>query len=154
MAAASRSFDTSPVGARPQMVDALHSVFGDHHSRTVHANRIMAVGTFERPPEAAELSRAMIFGRGTLPVLVRFSDFTDSGDPRTNGDANPRGFAIKFELPDGSNADIVSHSINGFPTATSSEFRELLLAIGASGAGATVAAQPSWATSQTRAFRL
>ena len=31
---------------------------------------------------------------------------------------------------------MVSHSFNGFPTATSGEFRQLLLAIGVSGAGA------------------
>jgi catalase len=43
---------------------------------------------------------------------------------------------MKFELPNGSSADVVTHSFNGFPTATSAEFRELLLAIGASGAGA------------------
>ena len=133
---------TQPVAATApapqQMVDALYSAFGDHHSRAVHAKGIMAVGTFEPTLEAAELSKASIFARGALPVLVRFSDFTGIPEiPDTIGDANPRGFAIKFELPDGSSADIVAHSFNGFPTATSAEFRELLLAIGASGAGAT-----------------
>jgi catalase len=36
-------------------------------------------------------------------------------------------------LPDGSSTDIVSHSFNGFPTSTTDEFRELLLAISKSG---------------------
>jgi catalase len=68
---------------------------------------------------------------------VRFSDFTGIPEiPDTVGGANPRGFAFKMQLPDGSSADVVSHSFNGFPTATSAEFRELLLAIGSSGAGA------------------
>jgi catalase len=124
--------------APQQMVDALYSAFGDHHSRAVHAKGIMAVGTFEPTPEAADLSKASIFARGALPVLVRFSDFTGIPEiPDTVGDANPRGFALKIQLPDGSSADVVAHSFNGFPTATSAEFRELLLAIGASGAAAT-----------------
>ena len=69
-----------------------------------------------------------------MPILVRFSDFTGIPEiPDTIGDANPRGFALKITLPDGSTADFVSHSFNGFPTATSAEFRELLLTIAASG---------------------
>jgi catalase len=120
------------------MVDALYSAFGDHHSRAVHAKGIMAVGSFEPTSEAAELSKASIFAHGKLPIVVRFSDFTGIPDiPDTVGDANPRGFALKIQLPDGSSADVVSHSFNGFPTATSAEFRELLLAIGSSGAGAS-----------------
>ena len=123
--------------APQQMVDALYSAFGDHHSRAVHAKGIMAVGSFAPSPDAAAISRASIFSHGSLPIVVRFSDFTGIPEiPDTIGDANPRGFAIKFTLPDGSTADCVAHSFNGFPTATSAEFRELLLAIGASGAGA------------------
>lgn len=56
--------------------------------------------------------------------------------PDNNGVANPRGFGIKFIMPDKTNTDIIGQSFNGFPTSTSDEFRELLLAIGASGAGA------------------
>jgi catalase len=123
--------------APQQMVDALYSAFGDHHCRAVHAKGIMAVGTFTPSPEAAELSKASIFAHGGLPILVRFSDFTGIPEiPDNTGDANPRGFALKFKLPDGSSADVIAHSFNGFPTATSAEFRELLLAIGSSGAGA------------------
>jgi catalase len=123
--------------APQQMVDALYSAFGDHHSRAVHAKGIIAVGSFEPSPEAAKLSKASIFAHGALPILARFSDFTGIPEiPDTVGDANPRGFALKINLPDGSSSDIVAHSFNGFPTATSAEFRELLLAIGASGAGA------------------
>jgi len=130
--------DALATPAPQQMVDALHTAFGDHHSRAVHAKGIMAVGQFEPSPLAAGLSTAPIFSHGSLPILVRFSDFTGIPEiPDNVGDANPRGFAIKIKLPDGSSADIVSHSFNGFPTATSAEFRDLLLAIGASGAGAT-----------------
>jgi catalase len=135
---AAAQIPTAPVTPAPQqMVNALYSAFGDHHSRAVHAKGIMAVGTFEPSPLAAELTTASIFSHGALPVLVRFSDFTGIPQiPDNIGDANPRGFAVKFTLADGSSADVVSHSFNGFPTATSAEFRDLLLAIGESGAAA------------------
>ena len=123
--------------APQQMIDAFHTAFGDHHSRAVHAKGIMAEGTFEPTPEAAGLSKASLFAHGALPVMVRFSDFTGIPDiPDNIGDANPRGFALKVKLPDGSTADVVTHSFNGFPTATTEEFRQLLTAIGTSGAGA------------------
>ena len=68
---------------------------------------------------------------------MRFSDFTGIPDiPDTIGDANPRGMAVKFRLADGQEADLVTHSFNGFPVATSDEFAELMRAIGASGADA------------------
>jgi catalase len=40
---------------------------------------------------------------------------------------------VKFHLPDGSDSDLVMHSYNGFPTATADEFRDLLIALAASG---------------------
>jgi catalase len=123
--------------APQQMVNALYSAFGDNHSRAVHAKGIMAVGVFEPNAEAASLTTARLFSGKSMPVLVRFSNFTGIPDiPDTIGDANPRGFALKFTLPDGSDADVVTHSFNGFPTATTEAFRQLLLAIGTSGAGA------------------
>ncbi|WP_293903711.1 catalase [Phenylobacterium sp.] len=122
--------------ASQKMVDALYSAFGDNHARAVHAKGIMAVGTFAPSPDAAKLTKASLFAGKSLPVLVRFSDFTGIPNiPDNIGEANPRGFALKFTLPNGSNADVVTHSFNGFPTATTEEFRQLLLAIGASGAG-------------------
>jgi catalase len=41
--------------------------------------------------------------------------------------------AIKFRLSDGSEADIICISANGFPAATSEDFLALLQAVGASG---------------------
>ncbi|BBL64571.1 hypothetical protein MmazTMA_15480 [Methanosarcina mazei] len=67
-------------------------------------------------------------------MTVRFSDF--AGIPTisdTDALANPRGMALKFHLPDGSETDLVIHSFNGFPAATTDEFRELLIALGYSG---------------------
>ena len=56
-----------------EMVDALHTAFGDHHSRAVHAKGIMAEGTFQPAPEAAGLSNASLFSSGTIfPFLSAF----------------------------------------------------------------------------------
>ena len=129
-----------PAAAQPapqQMVDALHAAFGEHHARAVHAKGLMAEGSFEPSPQAAGFSKAALFHQGAVPVIARFSDFTGIPDiPDNVGGANPRGFAIKFKLAHGATADVVTHSFNGFPTATSEEFRQLLLAVGASGPGA------------------
>ncbi len=120
-----------------QMVDALHTAFGEHRARAVHAKGVMAMGDFTPAPGAAAMSKAALFRGGAIPVLVRFSDFTGIPDiPDNIGAANPRGLALKFTLPNGATTDIVSHSFNGFPTATSEEFRQLLIAIGTSGADA------------------
>ena len=140
-----QAIQTPPaVHARPvaepsggQMVDALHTAFGEHHARAVHAKGIMAIGEFTPSPAAHALVRASLFTRAHSDVLVRFSDFTGIPDiPDTEGAANPRGLAIKFYLKDGATMDVVAHSFNGFPTATSAEFRELLIAIGTSGPAA------------------
>jgi catalase len=137
-AAADASAPTSQ-GAAPSpqaMVEALHTAFGTHHARAVHAKGVMAVGEFEPAPGASALSKAPLFAAHQAPVLVRFSDFTGIPDiPDNTGDSNPRGLAVKFTSADGSTMDVVNHSFNGFPTATAAEFRELLVAIGTSGAG-------------------
>jgi len=123
------------VEPKPQaMVDALHSAFGDNHSRAVHAKGIIVTGTFTPDPGAKKISKAKLFAGGAIPVIARFSNFTGIPTiPDNIGDANPRGFAVKFNAPRETEMDVVSHSFNGFPTQNSEEFRKLLLAIGASG---------------------
>lgn len=129
---------TTPQKSSPaQGVEALYSAFGDNHSRAVHAKGIILEGTFIPAAEAESITSAIHFREGKLPIIVRFSDFTGIPDiSDANGLANPRGFAIKFKLPDGSTTDIVCHSFDGFPSGTTDEFRELLLAVGASGPNA------------------
>jgi catalase len=119
------------------LVDALHTAFGDNHSRAVHAKGIILSGEFTPDPAAAALTRAPHLQKARSQVTVRFSDFTGIPTiPDNNPAANPRGFAIKFSLPDGTTTDIVGHSFDGFPTPNTDQFHELLLAIGASGPGA------------------
>ena len=136
-AASGTDTTTSPTGQTSspgQLVDALHSAFGKHPARAVHAKGIILEGDFMPSAHAASLTTASHLQKTRSAVTVRFSDFTGIPDiPDNIGLANPRGFAIKFRLPDGSTTDIVGHSFNGFPTPTSDQFRELLLAIGASG---------------------
>jgi catalase len=136
--AASDTDTATPSGAQKsspaQLVDALHSAFGKHHVRAVHAKGIILEGDFTPNAHAASLTTAAHLQKTGSAITVRFSDFTGIPDiPDNIGLANPRGFAVKFRLPDGSTTDIVGHSFNGFPTPTSDQFRELLLAIAASG---------------------
>ncbi len=118
------------------LLQDMHAAFGFHHARGVHAKGVILQGFFEPSPEARAMSSSAVFA-ARVPVIVRFSDFTGLPEiPDTEHLAQPRGFAVKFLLPDGSNYDVVNHSFNGFPVATSGEFGDLLDAIGASGADA------------------
>ena len=127
---------TAAQTSRPeQLVDALNGVFGKHAARAVHAKGIVLEGSFTPTPEAARISKAPHF-QSSVPVTVRFSDFAGIPTiPDNDKMANPRGLAIKFHLPNGSASDIVAHSFNGFPSPTADDFRQLLIAIAASGPG-------------------
>ena len=123
----------SEEGLPGQLVQDLHAAFGEHNARAVHAKGIILSGTFTPTTEAAGLSVAETFAR-TVPVIVRFSDFTGIPDiSDTNPLASPRGFAIKLDPGGPGEMDIVAHGFNGFPTTTAAEFGQLLLAIAASG---------------------
>lgn len=120
-----------------ELVGALHSAFGNNHSRAVHAKGIILEGEFIPDKKAAGLTKAFHLQKQHSKLTVRFSDFTGIPTiPDNIGAANPRGMAIKFQMPDGRTTDIISHSFNGFPTSNSDDFRQLLLAIATSGPGA------------------
>jgi catalase len=118
-----------------QLVDAFNAVFGAHPGiRSNHAKGVVLEGTFEPSASATSLTKAAHLQKRKhpLPVTVRFS--AGSGIP-TVPDTNdmPRGMAVKFKLPDGTQTDLVVLSFNGFPVANAEEFRDFLLAIAASG---------------------
>jgi catalase len=122
-------------GAR--LVDDLHAAFGKHHARAVHAKGVILEGNFAPTEAARALSKAAVFTGTTVPVTIRFSDFTGIPDiPDNTGDANPRGLGIKLRTGGDADMDVVTHSFNGFPTATADEFGVLLRAIASSGSGA------------------
>ena len=126
---------TAETSTPEQLVDALNGVFGKHPgARPVHAKGIMLEGTFTPSASASALSKAPHLQKASVPVTVRFSDFAGIPDIQdTHEPASPRGLAVKFDLPGGSETDIVAHSFNGFPAATTDEFRQLLIALGMSG---------------------
>jgi len=117
-----------------QIVNAMNKAFGTHPGfRANHAKGIVVEGSFKASPEAAGLSRAVVFNGGTVPVTVRFSDSTGIPNiPDGSKAANPHGMAIKFHLPDGRDTDMVINSLKFFPVATGEAFRDLLLAVAAS----------------------
>jgi catalase len=117
-----------------QIVDAMNKIFGDHPGfRANHAKGIVVEGTFKPTPEAAALSIATLFSGSTIPFTGRFSDASGVPNiPDGAPNANPHGIAIKFHLPDGSDADIIINALKFFPVSNAVDFRDLFLAIVAS----------------------
>jgi catalase len=147
----------APTPTGQQITNAMYIAFGDNHSRAVHAKGTLMQGTFTPDPGAGSISKAKLFTSQKTAVLARFSDFTGIPTiPDTTMDANPRGMAVKFNVPDESEVDVVMHSFDGFPTRTSAEFRELLIAVGSSGKSvpkptpldAFLASHPTFLTTQ------
>ncbi len=121
-----------------QIVNAQNKLFGVHPGfRSNHAKGVVVEGHFKASPEAAKLSKSVIFNGSTIPVTVRFSDSTGLPNiPDGSKKASPHGIAIKYHLPDGNDTDMVLNSFKFFPVATGADFRDMLLAIAASPAGA------------------
>jgi catalase len=121
-----------------QLVDALNGVFGQHQARAVHAKGVILEGSFTPSATASRISKASHLQQTAVPVVVRFSNFAGVPSiPDNDPLASPHGMAIKFRLPDGSETDLVTHSFNGFPSATVADFRDLLMALGRSRPNAT-----------------
>jgi catalase len=121
-----------------QLVDTMNTLFGVHPGfRANHAKGIVAEGYFTASPEAAMLSKAVIFDGSRIPVTVRFSDSTGLPNiPDGISDANPHGFSIKYHLPNGTETDMIMVGMRFFPVASGEDFRDFLQAVGASPADA------------------
>jgi catalase len=111
-----------------QLVEAMRALAGSHPEfRPVHAKGIVCSGTFCGAPEARGVSRAPHLQGQMVPTVIRFSN--SSGNPDVHdGVANARALAVKFQLPDGKNADILALSVEGFPARTPEEFLAFLRA--------------------------
>lgn len=114
-----------------QLVDVMNKLFGVHPGfRANHAKGIVVEGSFTATPEAAALSKAAIFTGAKIPVTARFSDSTGIPTiPDGSADAVPHGISIKFHLPDGGDADIVTNALHFFPVGTGEDFLALLTAV-------------------------
>ncbi len=112
-----------------QLIDALNKVFGSHAKmRAAHTKGICVKGNFTPTPEAASLSKAPQFS-APVPLIGRFS--LGGGNPAASDSQkdNVRGIAMHFQLPDGSNSDLLLISAPIFAVKTPEDFVALLTAV-------------------------
>ncbi len=116
------------------LIHQFQAIFGEHPGfRPAHAKGIMFTGTFTPAAGAESLTNALHVTRASTPVTARFSNSTGIPIiPDNDPNADPRGFAIRFNLAEHVHTDIVSHSTDGFPTRTGEEFLEFLRALASS----------------------
>src|ERR1700680_3288404 len=121
---------------RVRLVDQMNALYGAHPGvRGNHARGAGVEGMFTPSQGADALSSAVFLKGAPTPLVIRFSNaggVPDAPDTHRSTDG-VRGMAIKFRLSDGSEAEMVCISANGFPVATGEDFLALLQAVGASG---------------------
>ena len=112
-----------------RLVDQMNALYGAHPgTRANHATGAVFEGTFMPAPGTDGLSSAVFLKGPPTPLTIRFSN---AGGVPDAPDTHPsvggiRGMAIKFRLADGTEADIICISANGFPVATGEDFLALL----------------------------
>src|SRR4051812_7839368 len=115
------------------LLENFDAVNGGEHAgfRPAHAKGILLTGIFRPAAAVAALTSAPHTQKET-PVTVRLSDFAGIPTiPDSADEASPRGIAIRFHLGEHSHTDIVSHSVDNFPTRTAEEFGGFLAAVAA-----------------------
>jgi catalase len=127
--------DERVVALANDLLKQFHQIFGFHPGfRPAHAKGLMLSGRFTPGTRATELTHAPHVQRPSTPVTVRFSNSTGLPElPDNAPEANPRGFAIRFNLAERVHTDIIAHSTDGFPTRDGYQFLEFLRAAAASG---------------------
>jgi catalase len=127
--------DERVVALANELLQQFDQLFGLHPGyRAAHAKGILLTGAFTPSSGARRLTRAPHVMRAGTPVTARFSNSTGLPMiPDSAPDANPRGFAVRFQLAEHVHTDIVSHSIDAFPTRDGYEFLDFLKAAAASG---------------------
>ncbi len=118
-----------------QIVDTLTTLSSGPHAgfRANHAKGIVVDGEFTAAPTASAITKASYLqGKVTTPVTVRFSNATGVPNiPDADGNAFPKGMAIRFNLSKDVVTDMVVISVNGFPAAKPEDFLGLLNAVAA-----------------------
>ena len=127
--------DERVVALANDLLKQFDRLFGLHAGfRAAHAKGLLLNGTFTPSPDAQFLTKAPHIVRESTPVTARFSNSTGLPMiPDNKPEANPRGFALRFNLAEHVHTDIVSHSTDGFPSRDGYEFLEFLRAAAASG---------------------
>lgn len=122
------SASSTPATVIAQIVEAMRALGGSHPGfRPVHAKGLVCYGTFRAVPGARGVSRAPHFQGEAVPTVIRFSNASADPDEH-DGTPNARAMAVKFQLADGKNADILGLSIEGFIARTPEEFLSFLQA--------------------------
>lgn len=125
LAAPASAEDSEP----EKLINALNNLFGAHAKmRAAHTKGICIKGNFTPTPEAASLSKAPQFA-APVPLIGRFS--LGGGNPMASDSQkdNVRGIAMHFQLPDGSNSDLLLISAPIFAAKTPEDFLALLTAV-------------------------
>lgn len=125
LAAPASAEDSEP----EKLINALNNLFGAHAKmRAAHTKGICIKGNFAPTPEAASLSKAPQFA-APVPLIGRFS--LGGGNPMASDSQkdNVRGIAMHFQLPDGSNSDLLLISAPIFAAKTPEDFLALLTAV-------------------------
>jgi catalase len=119
---------TTPQSVLVELVDTMRALAGAHPGyRPVHAKGIMCSGSFTASAAAKRISRAAHLGGQRVPVIIRFANA--SGNPEVHdGLPGVRSMAVKFQLGDGKNTDILANSVEGFPVRTPEDFLAFLKA--------------------------
>ncbi|MEV0948515.1 catalase family peroxidase [Rhodococcus sp. NPDC049939] len=111
-----------------RFVDRFEQVFGKHDGfRRNHAKGLSATGHFTSNGAGAEISRAVVFQPGIIPVTGRFS--LSGGVPyAADAYSTIRGLGLMFTLPNGEQWRTAMVSIPVFLDSTPEGFSERLLA--------------------------
>ncbi len=126
--------DERLIALSQELLQQFDAIFGLNPGfRPAHAKGTMLTGTFIPTVGAVSLTKAPHIVKESTPVTVRLSNSTGVPlIPDNDPNANPRGFAVRFNLAEHVHTDIVSHSTDGFPTHTGQEFLEFLKALASS----------------------
>ncbi|OBH62820.1 catalase [Mycobacterium sp. E2479] len=112
----------------PRFADRFEHVYGRHDGfRRNHAKGLSATGTFVSNGAAAAVCRAAVFGRGSVPVIGRFSLSGGLPDQADKLDT-VRGLGLLFDGPMGQQWRTAMVNIPVFPDSTPQGFYDRLLA--------------------------
>jgi catalase len=110
-----------------RFADRFQDVYGRHDGfRRNHAKGLSATGTFASNGAGAELCKAAVFARGTIPLIGRFSLSGGLPDQADKPDT-VRGLALEFRLPNGQQWRTAMINLPVFPDSTPKGFYERLL---------------------------